>query len=755
MKKLISLLIVIVMAVATFAAAIPSMAIEGIPVDSVKALYFDAKPTIDGVVSEEEWGAATVVVNQAEVGDSKFVAEGDDPVDNGKNTFFYRNPATTYDVENLNMKFTLWLRWDENYYYIAVKVNDPDGHSLKNGKNETWNGDAFQTRVDPEGYNAKSPVGPELYDADYDGKPWSRLDIDDMCFGFVESAGGFTEAWNNATNTGMTAFSGGTCNVAVTPAGVNFNNDTAAGITTYEIAVPWSYIDSYSHAYEEYKAGGTGAIGREYGMTAVVYNADGNKGERTYNAGLTWGSGIINAQQDNYTKTCGGSNKVTLSGDKVSADSKYTGNFASGAYTPQPLKPNYPLSIDESVHVKLDYEDESDMDIYGYNHEGEWIEEPGNPKNHVACWDKDPDSDSGWNENNYLATDSDVEGVENWSSADCSYTMEYDVKVTGVENFEPGYSSALYNWFGGSTLVDYECGYDFDASKFTLVESSSRKVLAENNTPFSLNEWHHIVFQYYKENSEIRYYFDPPMENGRISKNAVPMFKMSYRYFDCPGRDLAIVILRRMNCQILLDNVEFYNFVDWSQTGVIEREVDPGGNGGGGGGNNAPATPQPVDTTEDVDINTVEKRDDGTFAIGIPNQDKYKAANVTGVKFTVDLKKADGKLTFKGVEGVDAAAVDTKDNGDGTVTITVKDLKIFANVAAGQDVMKVVLAPADGVTLTDAEVKGFVTIKATVTTLSAQTGDPAVMYVVIAIALAAVLGTGVVTYSKKRGKIDF
>jgi hypothetical protein len=246
----------------------------------------------------------------------------------------------------------------------------------------------------------------------------------------------------------------------------------------------------------------------------------------------------------------------------------------------------------------------------------------------------------------------------------------------------------------------------------------------------------------------MRYYFDPPMENGRVAKSAVPMFQMSYRYFDCPGRDVVIAILRRMNCQILLDNVEFYNFVDWSGTGsVLPPNPDP-----------IPGpkpTPQPVDEDIDVDISDVEKREDGTFAVGIPNLDKYKAANVTAVKFLVDLKKSEGKLTFKGVEGVDAAAVDTKDNGDGTVTITVKDLKIFANVETGKAVMKVILAPADGAELTEADVKGFVAIKATVTTLSAQTGDPAVMYVAIAFALAAVLGTGVVMYSKKRGRIDF
>ena len=204
-----------------------------------------------------------------------------------------------------------------------------------------------------------------------------------------------------------------------------------------------------------------------------------------------------------------------------------------------------------------------------------------------------------------------------------------------------------------------------------------------------------------------------------------------------------------MNCQIMLDNVHYYNFVDLSGTGEIEPEKNI--NGGGG----ATPAPQPVVTETDVDITDVEKRADGTFAIGIPNLDTYKAANVTAVKFLVDLKKADGKLTFKGVEGVDAAAVETKDNGDGTITITVKDLGIFKNVETGKSVMKVILAPADGVNLEVADVKELVSIKATVTSLSAQTGDPAVMYVTIALALVAVIGTGAVMYSKKRSRIDF
>ena len=554
MRKILSLFIAVLMIAAIFAASVPSAAIEGIKVAKVKAPYFDVKPTVDGVVSEAEWGTPTITVDQAEVGNSKYIAEGDTPSANDLNTFFFKNLAGKYDAASLNMKYTLWLRWDEDYYYIAVKVKDPDGHSLKNGKNETWNGDAFQTRIDPGGYNASCPLGPEAYDAEYDNKPWSRWDIDDLCFGFNESAGGFTEVWNNATNVGMTAFSGGTCKAAVIPAGVDFNADTAAGITTYEIAIPWKYI------------GGAGAVGREYGMSAVVYNADGQSGGMSYNAALAWGSGILNYQQDRCPQTCGGSNKVTLTGNKVSEDGSYTGDYETGSYCPAPPPVRYPTEIDESVHVFLDYEDESDMDVYGYFRGGEWVREPGNTKNHVARWDLDEETESGYNEENYLSTESDIYGEYTYSAKDCSYTMEYDVKVTGTEIFEPGYDSELYNWFGGPSLVEYECGYNFDEARFFVKEMWSQKILESRSAVFTLNEWHHIVFQYCKDSCEIRYYFDPQMENGRVSEDAVPVFSMIYRYFDCPGMDEIPIILRRMNCQIMLDNVEFYNFVDYEGT---------------------------------------------------------------------------------------------------------------------------------------------------------------------------------------------
>ena len=136
------------------------------------------------------------------------------------------------------------------------------------------------------------------------------------------------------------------------------------------------------------------------------------------------------------------------------------------------------------------------------------------------------------------------------------------------------------------------------------------------------------------------------------------------------------------------------------------------------------------------------------------NEDKFKAANVTGVKFTVDLKKAEGKLAYKAVEGLADGAVTATDNGDGTITIKVNDLKIFANVETGKDVMKVILEPV-GADLTADQVKEMVSIKATVTSLSAQTGDPVVAIAAAALVLTAVLAAGVVLYSRKRRHIDF
>ena len=153
-----------------------------------------------------------------------------------------------------------------------------------------------------------------------------------------------------------------------------------------------------------------------------------------------------------------------------------------------------------------------------------------------------------------------------YSAENCSFTMEFDVKVTDNQTFEGGHPSTLYNWFGGPTQVDFQCGYFFDDSKFMVVESTDLKdpsaaALESVSANFSLNEWHHWVFQYDDDTCVMRFYFDPKMENGHVAADAQPMFNFRYRYFDYGGMEECLMVFRRMNCQIMRCTI-FLNVID-------------------------------------------------------------------------------------------------------------------------------------------------------------------------------------------------
>ena len=141
MKKTLSLLLVIAMLLSAVVFAVPASALaEAADIDYVQALYFEPgkRPTIDGYISPEEWGTATLTVEASDCA----TKDDNDPY----STFLYWRTGSREDYTGI--KYDLWLRWSEDYFYIGVKVNDPDGHSLKNGSGETWNGDAVQTRID-------------------------------------------------------------------------------------------------------------------------------------------------------------------------------------------------------------------------------------------------------------------------------------------------------------------------------------------------------------------------------------------------------------------------------------------------------------------------------------------------------------------------------------------------------------------------------------------------------------------------------
>ena len=89
MKKIISTLLVSIMILCTVSTAIPVFADWGLKIQSVNALYFDEKPTVDGIVSEEEWGPSTFEVDQSLA--VQVITQNDYPWYNDTNTFFYRH----------------------------------------------------------------------------------------------------------------------------------------------------------------------------------------------------------------------------------------------------------------------------------------------------------------------------------------------------------------------------------------------------------------------------------------------------------------------------------------------------------------------------------------------------------------------------------------------------------------------------------------------------------------------------------------
>ncbi len=788
MKKLLSLGLALLMIFAVVAGVIPANAAGAANTEDVEAKYFDVEPVIDGYISEAEWGEATVFVqeNPSDPNQKPTTIGGTTPY---PNRFFYNEAS--YAVDSLDMEYYLWLRWDENYFYIGAKITDPDGHSLKNGRTNTWNGDALQVRIDPDGSNAICYGGdfnpgayPNTYAADgttvveYGHRPWSSKSVCDLIFGYVQGAGGYKEAWNNTTNHNKSMIlnsaytqSNGFVDLAIAPAGMSYSSDSSSGVTTYEVAIPWKYIDyNRTNGHEYYKnatlkktnpdgsikQGPDGAIGYEYGMSAVVYNADGAAGGNKLNAALGWGSGIITRQlwDDSYA-TCAGSNAVILSGDKVSEDELYSAGYTTyttGGPITQLPPPDYDFEKDPAVHKKLTYDDAADMEIFGDVSNGERVQlEDGN---WVVKWDlaterDEPNAETGelptHNTANYLSTDGYEENGADarYESVGNSFTFEFDIKVTGLEAFETGYGSMIYNWFGGTSSVDYQCGYFFDESKFKIVNTNDpSEVVAECSYTLEKDVWYHWVFQYDNATCTARFYLNPEMDGDKVASTATPMFNLMYRYFDYGSIEKTILILRRMNAQIQLDNVELYNFVDFTGTNDRSDEKLPDN-----------STQAPTDTKQDIEIETgIVQREDGTFALTVTNNEKYKANNLKALSFTVTYDAE--KVVFKGVEDLDESKYTITDDGNGKAVITIKDLSVFKGADVSADMLKVIVAPKDGVTLTVDDIKALVNVKANITTTSAATGD-AVVWVSAALLVVLALSTGIVIYRRKRNTVEF
>lgn len=277
----------------------------------VDALRFTEPPTIDGIISEEEWGAVTVTVRANEA------ATKEDDAVNRYNTYI------EYDDPNIfeNMYYDLWLRYDDDYFYVAARVHDVDGHAASNPNAGIWNNDVVQLRIDPQGPNSAMLKKVENYDykttaydytrcnySDEKNRAWqSGSKLIDACFALIH--GTRPQAWDTEAVVPMETSVFDATTVKLGDGEEDFSCETS-----YEIAIPWAQIGDKVMG-EGYRA----QTGDVLGMTLMVRNSCG----ASYDAILEWGSGLNVNRAKEARKTSGGSNAVTLSEETFTPAAPY------------------------------------------------------------------------------------------------------------------------------------------------------------------------------------------------------------------------------------------------------------------------------------------------------------------------------------------------------------------------------------------------------------------------------------------------
>lgn len=685
MKKTISLVLIAIMLLSCVAFAVPASAkATASNIDYKEALYFEKAPTIDGYVSEAEWGAETFSVTAWDC------ATTDDTTPWYE--FFYNKYSATNRDDYGEFTYRVWLRWDLNKFYIAIKVNDPDVHSLKSGTTDTWNGDAVQMRIDKVGANAATNGNDFTVTADRK-KPWSTNNVPDFLFGYVEIAGGFSEAWENVSNKGMTSFSRNPLGVAdcvVAPAGSNYSDDTKAGITTYEIAIPWAYIyngeyeslemKQYSTGRDTATKGPRGAIGKELGMSMVVLN-DGANATSGWDAFMAWGSGICEAHQSEGALAASGSNSVTLVETKATQTAGYKtldptslldAKFSQENIDAAGVFYDY-LGGDTTKSSKVNYKDlytitydnAGDLSNWGAPEYLGKINNIGGTHGNVLDY-TDMTAD---NVQTYLDTrDGTVEYLY-----PTSYTFEFDIMYTAVEQMAEGYGSELYNWFGGASGYAYQCGYFFNDNAFKVVNSNDvNEVLSTYSYDLKKDTWYNWKFQFDNESCNARLWIDDlsteadnaesgtPGQLGYTNEWGTLVVNACWRYFYYSTEKAleqgTLLLFRQMNTKVAYDNVKIYNFATVGKE-FVSNEIIGGSTGG--------TVNKPVTGGGQIGTGNANKVD-GIWNIPVSVTKQYLSA--TKLSFTV--KVAEG-ATFEGVKGLNEGTYTVEEIAAGEYLITI------------------------------------------------------------------------------------
>lgn len=332
MKKVLSFLMVCVMLASL--CVLPTSAAQSNK--DFDALAFGAnKPTFDGVISAEEWGNYTVEVKGSEA------AGKDATAVSAANTTVWNEKEEAGDHAQLN--YRIWLRWDNDYYYIAAEIDDYDGYYNKRSRGDIWNGDCFQFRVDDKGPNSAQAAAEDGYDhtvtafnkEKYD-KPWADVKnlMNTGCAINTTSTKDPKPRWLYDMDSGLGDLTKKNKNhdsiaqfaMEVTPA-------ATGELVTIEVALPWDMIIRGDQPINKTTYG----IGKVLGMSAVYLNS--SSASEDWSGFLQWGSGITDrttyAMDDTEANKegklnpniYGGSQAITLVGTDALTGEKVDGLF--------------------------------------------------------------------------------------------------------------------------------------------------------------------------------------------------------------------------------------------------------------------------------------------------------------------------------------------------------------------------------------------------------------------------------------------
>ena len=301
MKKILSAALVCLMLVAIF--VVPTSA-EQTNVD-VYALKFTKQPTFDGVVSVEEWGEPTVTVKVSEAS-----TINDDSVNEFNTFFMFSNEFIGDESIYEDMYVELWFRYDDDYFYLAAKVHDVDSFSAPNQGENTWNNDAIQFCLDPNGPDSVMLKDDPTFNYKETEFNYSKYNYSDSKARVFDGFGSLVDA-TFTYHHGITpqAFNGNTkkpIEGAIFGASyveIGDGIDDFSGDIYYEIAMPWStvggtLIDNFQPD-----------ISKPLGMSLVTFTSSGSG----FDAFLSWGCGICGGQYTAARRTSGGSNAINLS----------------------------------------------------------------------------------------------------------------------------------------------------------------------------------------------------------------------------------------------------------------------------------------------------------------------------------------------------------------------------------------------------------------------------------------------------------